>query len=266
MATLLYALYRNAASLVTIAALLTICYTVLRLLYNIVLHPLRSYPGPLICRLTILPKLYHLVSGDLPQYVAALHERYGLVVRIAPHELAFADPLAWKDVYGRRASGEELLHDPTFYNAAGNTETAPSSVLGAPRQEHDAMRKALAPAFAPTALRAQEPVIGGYVDMLMEKLRVFSGEGKPANMTDYLTFTTFDVVGTLAFNSDFGCLQNSDYHPWIRLILGNLKNLATMQVDIIFPPLLAPASNTNPNTDTQTPGRRGRLSLGGGEV
>ncbi|KAM0816462.1 hypothetical protein AB5N19_02264 [Seiridium cardinale] len=220
-----------AANLIAYSLLLTCTFVVLRLLYNATLHPLSHFPGPLGHRLTVLPRLYQLHTGNLHQHVTALHRQYGSVVRIAPNELSFTDPAAWKDIYGRKHSRDELPFDPMFYGIGHNKKNSPSSILGAEKTEHDTIRKALAPAFSPTALRAQESIIGGYADLLIDRLRSQSNQGKYAvDMTAWLNFFTFDVLGALAFNSDFGCLKGSDYHPWVRLILGNLKNMATMQI------------------------------------
>lgn len=220
---------QHAALVFVCTLLLILVYTLLNLVYNATLHPLSRFPGPLSHRITIFPRLYHLHIGNLHQHVATLHRQYGRVVRIAPNELSFTDSAAWKDIYGRKPAGEELGYPEVFYYSA-NDENNPRAMLGAETREHDAIRKALAPSFAPTALRAQEPIIGGYADLLIERLRSQSDGGKqPVDMTVWLNFFTFDVLGALAFNSDFGCLTSSGYHPWVKLILGSLKNLATMQ-------------------------------------
>ncbi|KAF9637455.1 putative cytochrome p450 protein [Lasiodiplodia theobromae] len=36
-------------------------------------------------------------------------------------------------------------------------------------------------------------------------------------------FTTFDVIGHLAFAESFGCLQNSEYHPWIEFMFSTIR-------------------------------------------
>jgi cytochrome P450 len=224
MASLLAAL-QTAINLMIYSILLALTYSLFRLFYNANLHPLSRFPGPLSHRLTVLPRLYQLHTGNLHQHVATLHKQYGPVVRISPNELAFTDPAAWKDIYGRKSSGEELIYDPLFYNDA-NDKKNPRSILGAEKTEHDAVRKALAPSFAPSALRAQ-----GYANLLMDRLRSQCDGGKQAvEMTAWLNYFTFDVLGVLAFNSDFGCLQGSDYHPWVQLIMANLKNMATMLI------------------------------------
>ncbi|KAI1864031.1 uncharacterized protein JN550_009051 [Neoarthrinium moseri] len=238
-------LLQNAVIIVTLLIFAAICYALLRSLYNVTLHPLSSYPGPLSTRLSVIPRLYHLQAGDNPHWVASLHDVYGPVVRIAPHELSFVDPMAWRDIYGRKPGDgkqRELSMDPIFYGQPP-ADGGPGNLMSSNKEQHDLMRRALAPAFAPTALRAHEGVIGGYADLLIQRLREATGGGlgkgatkdvtqaaKPVDITAYLNFFTFDVLGVLAFSSDFGCLRTSDYHPWIRLIMSSLKNMATMQV------------------------------------
>lgn len=44
-----------------------------------------------------------------------------------------------------------------------------------------------------------------------------------------MQFTTFDVIGHLAFAESFNCLSNSDYHPWVEMIFSTLKFVAFSQ-------------------------------------
>ena len=55
-----------------------------------------------------------------------------------------------------------------------------------------------------------------------------TGATQPVNMCDWISYTTFDIIGNLTFGSDLGCLERSAQHPWIALIMGSLKNMATM--------------------------------------
>jgi hypothetical protein len=49
-----------------------------------------------------------MLQGKLAWQVSALHDRYEPVVRIAPNELSFLEPGAWKEVYGVRLGGVQL--------------------------------------------------------------------------------------------------------------------------------------------------------------
>lgn len=42
-------------------------------------------------------------------------------------------------------------------------------------------------------------------------------------MTKWYNWTTFDIIGDLAFGEPFGCLQDASYHPWVSLVFGSIK-------------------------------------------
>jgi cytochrome P450 len=162
--------------------------------------------------------------------MADLHARFGPVVRIAPNELDFTDPRAWSDIYARRSKEVlELPQNLDFYDVTGG-ETL--SFLTYEREQHDAVRKVLSNGFSERAMRAQERDISGCVDLLIQKLSAWcnENEGQAVNMRDWIAFTTFDVLGLLTFGSDFGCLRGSEYHPWIKLIIGSVKDMAMAHI------------------------------------
>ncbi|PVH96206.1 hypothetical protein DM02DRAFT_505222, partial [Periconia macrospinosa] len=70
------------------------------LLYNLFLHPLRRYPGPLLSRASVLPMQSQTLRGRLPFWIHHLHKTYGPVVRYAPNELSFISSDVVKDIYG----------------------------------------------------------------------------------------------------------------------------------------------------------------------
>lgn len=217
-------------ALLQLAAAGIFAYPFIILFYNIFLHPLRRFPGPLLFRLSVLPKYYYLSRGDLVHKVRELHQIYGPVLRLAPNELAFTDGAAWKEIYGRKASENkyEMPRDESFYNPF---ELAPS-IISAGREEHDMIRKLLGPSFSDKSIKAQEHHVGRYVDLLVDKLSEQIKEKKDGvvNMTDWLAFCTFDLIGNLAFGSDFNCLESGTYHPWIATIINGLREFTAISV------------------------------------
>lgn len=111
--------------------------------------------------------MYQSFQGDYPFKVHELHLKYGPVVRIAPNELAYTDPQAWKDIYGHRTGQPENIKDPS--QNIDDDPTHPSIVF-AGREQHSKLRKLLSNAFSDKAMREQEPVLLSYVDQLMEAL------------------------------------------------------------------------------------------------
>ncbi|KAI0457256.1 cytochrome p450 monooxygenase [Xylaria acuta] len=203
-----------------------------RVVYNIFFHPLRKFPGPLVCRATNLWRVNKILSGDLPQHIRRMHEQYGPVVRIAPHELAFTDSQAWKDIYGHHNS-YEMAKDDSFYRPMGRHVA--DTIVSADRQHHSLLRRQLSHGFSDRSMQAQEPIFREYVDLFIQRLAE-RADGKPVDMKAWLNFTTFDVIGNLAFGSDFGCLANSRYHPWVEAITGNLRDGASMRACLQFIP------------------------------
>jgi hypothetical protein len=105
------------------AVILSFLYIASFLFYNLFLHPLRRFPGPLSNRSSVLRKLYFLSKGRLIYHIQDLHKQYGPVVRIAPNELSFTDPQAWEDIFIRQPPGiaktshsHALAPDMAFYN------------------------------------------------------------------------------------------------------------------------------------------------------
>ena len=151
--------------------------------YRLHFHPLKSFPGPILNRLTRLVWVYHICIGDWVLQVSAMHEKYGPVVRVAPDELSFIDPIAWKDIYGSQPSGE-LPKAVEFIRAS--RKFPPSILLAEGREEHRMLRRRLALGFSEQVMRMQESLIGSYVDLLVKRLRENCNGGVSAlNMRDW---------------------------------------------------------------------------------
>lgn len=104
----------------------SVFYLLFRCFYNLFLHPLRSYPGPLLWRISDLPFSYSVFRGTAAIRVAELHRQYGPELRTCPNRLSFTDPQAIKDV---------LAHVPGKPEFAKETMTLPpngvASILAA---------------------------------------------------------------------------------------------------------------------------------------
>jgi cytochrome P450 len=170
---------------------------------------------------TRLPYIRLMLSGRLPHKTVELHHQYGNVVRIAPDELSFIDSEAWKAIYGTRVGHGQKAKDSRFY--VPTIENAPSIIMSNDA-DHSRFRRLLSHAFSDASLRGQEPIIKSYVDLLMQRLRENIDNGTSVvNMVAWYNFTTFDIIGDLAFGEPFDCLKNSTYHKWVSIIFGSTK-------------------------------------------
>ncbi|KAI1804351.1 cytochrome P450 [Daldinia bambusicola] len=203
-------------------------YIVWTIFYRLFLDPLRDIPGPFLWRYTSLPRFYHIVKGDIHNKARELHDKYGPVIRITPYEVIFNDPQAWKDIYGHRAAGAPELEKWTeFYKP--NTDL-PDTLIICDRADHGMIRRQLSHGFSDKSMREQGELIKGYVELLIKRLHENSDNGRaPLNMREWYNWTTFDVIGDLGFGRSFGCLENSGYHPWIKLITSTFRENAIFQ-------------------------------------
>ena len=158
-------------------------------------------------------------------WTAALHEKYGEVVRIAPDELSFISETAWKEIYGYhhgRPAWLKTLRRPPFPN---NVEP----ILTTNDAAHTRQRKLLAHAFSEKALKEQEGLIISFVDLLIEKLHgQVKARRSPVDMVQWYNYTTFDVVGEFTYGESFHSLDKGDYHPWVESIFAGVKVSARM--------------------------------------
>ena len=56
------------------------------------------------------------IGGRYPHKIAALHKKYGDVVRIAPNDLSFGTAQSFQDIYGHANAHHKPLLKGDFYN------------------------------------------------------------------------------------------------------------------------------------------------------
>ena len=211
------------APIAELLALLILTRCIWTAVYNVYFSPLRRFPGPLLWRLTEVPYHSSQIRGKIHRDVLKLHQKYGSVVRIGPNDLSYGDESAWKDVWAHRQGHAEFPKklNPTPVNGV-------QGIIGAEREAHSRFRRLLSHAFSAQGLQEQEPRIKEYVDLLVQGLAVH-GQERPVDMVGWFNWTTFDLIGDLAFGESFGCLKNARTHPWIAGVLGNVASLVFIQ-------------------------------------
>jgi cytochrome P450 len=99
-------------------------------------------------------------------------------------------------------------------------------------ENHTRMRKLLSHAFSDSALREQEPLIQSYCNLLITRLYdQIEGPSKgKVDIVSWLNFTTFDILGDLAFGESFLSLENGEHHDFVSTIFGSLKGAAVLRL------------------------------------
>ncbi|KAM3421658.1 hypothetical protein BST61_g2043 [Cercospora zeina] len=192
---------------------------VLKVLYNISpFHPLAKYPGPLSWRASRIFASYHHSTGDLYQRIAAIHEKYGPTVRIAPDELSFTAPEAWPEIYNSRPQ----MAKTRFHFGQDESGRIPNSMITAPDLEHMRLRRLAGPAFLNAGVAEVEPTMQHYAEMLCTQLKDASKDGSQ-NMVEWFLWVLNDVIGQLALDQEFECLKKRRLHEWPSYLLHILK-------------------------------------------
>ncbi|KAI9150878.1 Isotrichodermin C-15 hydroxylase [Paramyrothecium foliicola] len=207
------------ACLLLTGILLLPIYFISKAIYNLYFHPLSNIPGPRLWSISPLPFALAEASGFGHNRILQLHKKYGGIVRVEPNSVSVTDPTAWKDVYGHRKAGtlENSKHPDFFMDM-------PDSIIGSVNtEEHSRQRRILSHGFSAQTMVKQEPLIRKYVDLLLDKMNAFADQHEPIDVVDWYNYTTFDIIGDLAFGTPFGCLESAAYHSWVQMIFGGVK-------------------------------------------
>ncbi|THC96850.1 hypothetical protein EYZ11_003674 [Aspergillus tanneri] len=155
--------------------LLAVLWKIWDWVYNLYLHPSARYPGPLFCRMSILPNLYYAWKGTKHLKADELHRKY-------------ADVLG--DIYGSRSQFEK----GTFYSR-GPKE---SQVLTRQRE---------------AAVRSYEETVLGKIRLFCHRISDSTAFGEEyKNMSRWFSYLTYDIMGNLTFGHDYGMLTRTDDH------------------------------------------------------
>ncbi|OQE43268.1 hypothetical protein PENCOP_c003G06155 [Penicillium coprophilum] len=220
-------------SILGLVLMSSVLYFLMIVTYNIYFHPLAKFPGPMSCAATRIPYLRAILAGQVAQNSKLLHKEYGDVVRIAPDELSFVKGEAWKTIYGSRPGHGQNPKDARIYPP---TAKGVPSIILSNDEDHSRFRRTLSYAFSESSLKSQEPIVKGYVDLLIQRLHQNVNKGNTSlDMVAWYNFTTFDIIGDMAFGEPFNCLQNSAYHQWVSMIFSNFRYASYSNVVRRFP-------------------------------
>lgn len=181
-------------------------------IYQAYFGPLHHVPGPKSWIIfPVIPKLKTLL-GTFDQDIRRFHQKYGTALRYAPDAISFTTNQAWKTIYGPSRG-----QFPKFFT---NKLLEPqSNILSADDANHARIRGGVAHAFSPRALAEQEPLVHGYVDLLVRKLSDVAESRTPAEMGRWFHIASFDIIADLTFGESLGGLENNSLHHVVTSVL-----------------------------------------------
>ncbi|KAI1451511.1 cytochrome P450 [Annulohypoxylon moriforme] len=195
--------------------------------YQVLLHPLRSYPGPLIAKLTNGYAGFFAYKRMLHIQIWRNHQKYGPVVRIGPNRLVFNSATALRDIY----QNERVTKAP-IYLATQSKPGAFSLWNALNRDLHRRKRKLVGRTTTDAAMRAFEPSMIEQVDIFIKHLA--DGRQQPTDVRTRCSYMSFDIVGLLSFGYSLH-LQTDEENQFLveQLARGNHRMNTFMQIPII---------------------------------
>ena len=186
--------------------------------YNVYLHPLAKFPGPLLWRSFYFPFVYYHCQGVVARKIDEFHDIYGPVIRVSPSELAFTSGEAWSDIYGLLPGRQQNVKDRYCYMPDLK------GIFTAPDVEHTKHRKLLASSFSAKAIEEQQaPMMLKFVDLFVSQLKSkIAASETTQDIMAWYNWTTFDFNGEFTFGESFHCLDNANWHPWIKSLFQGL--------------------------------------------
>ncbi|KAJ5633165.1 hypothetical protein N7490_009504 [Penicillium lividum] len=203
--------------------------------YRIFINPLSKFPGPKLAAASRIPQFYHLLKGDIREWVEDLHNKYGDVVRFTPDELSYTKADAWKGIYGHTVGGKKPMEkDLRFY---GWTFNGAPDIVRANGPDHARFRRNFSHAFSDRALREQQSLVCHYVDLLVQSLHKTIAEDPKAkvNMVRMLNLCTFDIMGDLAFGESVDLLAGTGDQTLVSAVFSSLKINALRRLGRYWP-------------------------------
>ncbi|APA13853.1 hypothetical protein SS1G_13957 [Sclerotinia sclerotiorum 1980 UF-70] len=194
-------------------------YLLSYVIYNLFVHPLKSFPGPKLWAASRIPMTYYRVTGKLPMKIKELHDQYGDAVRVAPNFLEYNSSAAFEDIYGF-VKGHHKKNFEKNLAERGTPPNQPLNIVTSGGDFHRRLRRVQTHAFSDKALTSQEPLIQEYARDFISGLIKFSSltSDNSIDLGKWYNFTTFDLIGDLAFGESFNCVETGKMHPWIELI------------------------------------------------
>lgn len=202
------------------------------IIYRRYFHRLRHFPGPSGAAITKFWHVWKCFEGNNHLVVDDLYKQYGPIIRTGPEELTIVDPSIPSLIDGPKSQ---------FTKAPWYDIFLPEVSINATRDvaAHDARRRIWDRGFSPKALAVYEERIVEYAELLAAQIQNLADEGTSTteksskggaviNVTEWMSWFAFDLMGEFAFARSFRMLQDRKWHSKIRLLVDAMSMLGAV--------------------------------------
>ncbi|KAI9748899.1 MAG: hypothetical protein M1835_001689, partial [Candelina submexicana] len=217
MASLLTLLYRLVA--------LFAVYTIGLVIYRLYFSPLAKFPGRKLAIMSLWYEFYYQVvkGGKYVWEVEKMHQEFGPIIRINPHEIHVSDPDFYDELYNFKRFDKYEWHTRQFGHPLSSANTVT-------HQLHKSRRGSVASYFSRgMILRLEKEVIQKAVEKLCKRIEGFKTSKEPLPLgTAYRAFTT-DVITDYTMGTSFNFMDRPDfYEQWFEEFLQNVRLVHTI--------------------------------------
>ncbi|KAI1375795.1 cytochrome P450 [Hypoxylon crocopeplum] len=181
-----------------------IAFIVLVLSYDLLLHPLNSYPGPFVARFTNGYGAFYALKRSLHIITWKEHARYGPVIRQGPNKLVFNTVTAFKDIYH-----DERVTKPVTYLSNQASPGSHNIWNALDRNLHRQRRRIVGPTVNERSMRAFEPTMVEQVDIFIKQIAL--SHRAPIDMLTRCNYLGMDIIGLLSFGFPLHCQEEEKY-------------------------------------------------------
>ncbi|KAH7137938.1 cytochrome protein [Dendryphion nanum] len=196
-----------------LAPTVIVVYGVWKLLLTYIQHrnsPLNDVPGPWYTKWTTSVLRYKWMSGQRAEYVQALHEKYGPVVRLSPNEVDFSSVSGAKRIHAFK----QPFPKGSMYNSLRNFNGATNVFNTRSLDDHARHRRLLSTAMSETNLKQFHNLIYDRADLVVEKLGLDMKKNGATDVFKWWLFYSTDVIGELTFGDSFRMLEQGKMNQY----------------------------------------------------
>ncbi|KUI58293.1 Pisatin demethylase [Cytospora mali] len=159
---------------------------------------LRHIPGPPLASITDLQRMSWVKTKKAHLILQDVHEKYGEVVRIGPKTISFSNPEA--------ITTSKFYVTLQPYTPKGGSLHA---IFNTPDENiHKQLKSPIANFFTPNNVLLYESHVDDVLTVLQEKLdSKYIGHDQIFELSSWMQFFAFDVMGTLTFSKRYGFLD-----------------------------------------------------------
>jgi cytochrome P450 len=146
-------------------------------------HHYSNIPGPFLASFSRLWIASSVAGGRAEHDQRALHKKYGPLVRIAPNEVAVADPSAIKTIYNIKSGFTKTDFYPPF---APNISPHGDHFSQMNEAKHAERRKFVNSVYSMSTILESEKYIDACSDVFLQKMGKFAKQGGSIDLGEWI--------------------------------------------------------------------------------